>query len=355
MAYQTGNFAAGDTFAAVHAKLKAFASDQGWAVAGDFPALNLSKGTTNAVLNFATNSMVDDFAKSGGPLVDSRIESYLADTPGGSQAYPQSMTNYRAVSNDWTAPYSKFWLFSGGQNDPDYIYMVVQKANGNFCTWMCGRLDRKGVDYDGGDFINGVNWHWWFATNSGIPANGYDGSHQGSDAFTTESTFPGDIGNSFNLRLGTTLGDQLNPDANPKIRYIAQPPYNAPFPGALMPLVSRGGKPTRLEDYGTFAHRWLGHVYWLGPNPVNGITPLFELPVAIYNSYNEIGHYIYMGAYPGYRACSMIGRTEAEHVTFGSDEWLIFPVKRFQPYTPEPFAAKSVTSGPYGHAFKINN
>ena len=48
----------------------------------------------------------------------------------------------------------------------------------------------------------------------------------------------------------------------------------------------------------------------------------------------------------------MIGREEAETVTFGTDEWMIFPVKRFLPWNPEPFDQRIVTSGPYGYAIK---
>ena len=354
MAFQSGNFASGDDFQAVYNLLKAFATADGWQAEGSYAEMTLSKGITYATLNFNTGPQVDDGNHTGGLLADYHIESFLSRASGAPGPYPASMANYPSSCNDWTGPYSRYWLFSGAAGDPEYIYLIVQKTNGNFCCFMVGRLDSKGVDNGGGSFINGVNYKWWFPTGSYLPNNGDQGSDTGSDPFTTDQQFPGDQNSNNQLFVGDIVGAQVNP-ASPQ-PFVGYPtPYNVPFNAPKDHMLARGGHPTSAESYGVGSNRWLGDMYWLGPNPVNGVTPLFEVFEAIFDNYNGSNHYIYLGAYPGYRACSMIGRVEAEQVTFGPDEWLVFPIKRYQPYIPEPFDLKTVTSGPYAHAFKINN
>jgi hypothetical protein len=349
MAYLNGAFSGGDTFATVMSKLHDFCVTAGWTInLNSFPSLAVSKGTTFVNIAFNETVTVDDTLGSGNAHApDFGISSYL------SNAYPPSSDSNRITDlsfdpvfhNDLNGPYSQYWFFSGGDDDPPYIYMVIQKANGSYSCYMFGRIDKKGVDYDGGDFITGVNWHWNFQNNTGVPTNGFQGSGQGSDPMSGAHGWPGDGAAQYQLRLGDVLTSH---------------PYTSnfggaggrPYANALVGMMFRGDQvATQLENWSQENLGWIGQVAWLGPSPINGATPLFEVPV-FYNDAAQ-SRMISMGSYPNYRHCSMLGRVEAEEITFGSDNWIVFPMKRALPWNPEPFTAKTLTSAQYGHAFKV--
>lgn len=344
MTYSTGSFGGSDGYDVIHTKLKAFALADSWTIdEGTFPNLQLHKGTTFVNLTFKTSDLVDDTLNTGASVPDYRIYGYLSDAypPG---TYPNHALNNTdaAMANDFLGPYSKFWFFSGGDSDPHYIHMVVQKANGRFCCLMFGQVDKKGVTYTGGDYITGVFWNWWFVHNAAVsPGNN---STQGSDPFGAHG-FPGDFNESYNVRLGDAC--------------VAHPftsnffTSRADYSAGLNPLLRRQGSPQKLEDVGVTGTRWVGQNYWLGPNPVNGVTPLHEIMYQFYDTYSANNRLIALGVLPDYRGLSMLSRSEVETVTFGSDNWLVFPIKRNLPFLPEPFATRTITSGPYGHAFKI--
>ena len=48
--------------------------------------------------------------------------------------------------------------------------------------------------------------------------------------------------------------------------------------------------------------RWLGNFFHLGPMPVNGVTPLMEVPVLRYSPNQRVQ---YFGSLPNWRYCSM--------------------------------------------------
>lgn len=342
MGYSTGTFLEADTFQAVYNVLKTFLADEGWAVgAGAYPSLSASSGRCHVNLSFTSGSTLNDSRGATGSATapDYRILGRL-----GVDATPVvPPANISAVSNDWTGPYSKYWLFGPAAGEDKYCHLVVQKANGRFCHLSFGNVDRKGVPYDGGAYIDALYWGWSFST-ANYPVSTTSG--EGSDITATAHGNLGDSGevaarSSYNVFVG-----ELDPAA-PVLCNTASVATSR-----LATLWTRAG--ASLAGMSSASARWLGWLFFTGPSPVNGASALFETPLLKVNGVS--GRSQYLGDIPGRRACSMIGRNEAETITFGADTYLVFPWKRALPWTPEiePWTAKIVTSGPYGYAFKVN-
>lgn len=369
MAYENNSFSPTDGFDQVQAKLATFAVAQGWTSHyNTSPYLHLSKGDVFVNLFFNTAPTVDDRGNTGSATApDYTIYGHLstAFTSNGTNTIQflnqtGSLVNGSNLgdsafvkANDFVGPYSQYWLFSGAGGDPDYIHMIVQKANGRFCYFGFGKLDKKGASYTGGAFLCATFWHWWFQQGA---SPGVVSSGQGSDTQPNSSlwagaagaghAFLGDANGNYNIWLGDL-------DLTfPMIAHDFQTPGNS-YEG-VTPMMARSPNANLqgLENINVDP-RWLHPIFFLGPNPVNGVTPFFELHVP--KSASAAGNRsFYMGAVPGYRWCSMINRLEAETVALGSDDWLVFPFKRALPWYPEPFSTKTITSGPYGHTFKKN-
>ncbi len=369
MAYSTGSFGGSDGFDVVMTKLATFANAQGWSIHNNtFPYLTLSKSDCFASLFFDQSQTVDDSQNTGAGAADYRIygclgSSYASISPLATQFKQQpgslplhynvssNEDNSYVNSNDWTGPYSQYWFFSGADGEADYIYMVVQKANGRFCYFGIGTVDKKGATYTGGGFMDGVYWNWWFDSVHGPNVGGNQGSTMGSDSQGNTQRWMGNQSDMSQVYLGD-LGT-----VSPKVLG-----WDGQGPGKsdhipLSPLMASSGKYN--TDGGLAATMtpntayWLHPIFWLGPNPINGSTPLFEIPV--FANARDVSRLFFVGSMPGKRWCSMINRLEAETLTFGDDSWLVFPMKRALPWSPEPYTTKTVTSGPYGHAFKINS
>lgn len=343
MGYSTGTFSGSDDLEDVHTLLLNFLTAEGWTIGtSTYPALVANIGQCFVNLAFTTVATLNDIQGSTANAVspDHRIEGRL-----GVNATAVSVSGEsRVVSNDWLGPYAKYWLFGPASGEPKYVHLVVQKANGRFSHISFGEIDKKGATYTGGAFLHGTFWRWDFRDTS---YSQFNTSGEGSDAGGGAHRTLGDTTDDFNQSTYNVFVGAL--DATYPV--IAN---NGFFNGSkLIPVMARQSKGmAQMED--TTA-RWLGWVAHVGPNPINGVTPLFEFPFLWQNVANQRSRYL--GGEPGRRMCSMIGRLEAETISFGADDYIVFPLKKSLPYDPEfiPWTNKTPTSGPYGHAFKVND
>lgn len=348
MAFLTGTFSPSDGLADLLGKLKDFADDDGWTINyGTYPYLLMNKGSVYVNLFARVDATVDNRA-AGGTATDPdyQIKGHLSTgytfnaspstqffSQPGSLIVPGDTVSDSdlMLTNDLLPPYSNYWFFSGADGEPDYIHMVIQKADGHFCSMHMGMVDKKGATYTGGEFLSGFRWHWWFSNGTTI------GDSQGSD-IAADHRWMGDSGGNYNVHIGDVS--------------MLAPMKSHNSVSTVVPLMSRIHGQYALENIGVTFMGWLHHVFYVGYNPINGVSPMFEVPIFIDRTTDF--RMAYMGAIPGYRWLSMKNRLEAEEITFGSDNWMVFPFKRNLPFNPEPFASKTVTSGYYGHAFKIN-
>lgn len=357
MAYETGVFGGSDDLTDIHALLETAAASYGWTKNyGTYPYLGLSVNQCFVNLYFDTaqtqNDIFGSTASAASP--DHNIRGHLSSAynsaPGTDALKYLGQTNSQVSTladadhvfmNDWTPPYSRYWLFTEADGATEkYIHLVVQKANGRFVDIMFGHIDKKGAAYTGGAYLTGTFWNWWFDSGSW---NGVY-SHDGSNAFDESHRHLMHVENNmnYNVFLGDLDSNRVITNANTanvnRLNKVGISPLNAS-------QSSLGGINRNIGG-------WLGCIYYLGPLPVNGVTPLFDFPFMWYNTATLRNRFL--GNVPDYKICSMIGRLEAEEVTFGSDSYMVFPLKRAIPYIPEPFVEKYVTSGPLGHAYKIN-
>lgn len=361
MGYSAGAFSGSDGFDVVMTKLHDFAVAEGWTSHyNTYPYLHVSINDVFVNLFFQTTDTVNDSQNTGNPVADYRIYGHLSTaftsngTPAvqflnqtGSLVNASSLANTAFVkSNDWVGPYSNYWLFSGAVGEAKYIHLVVQKANGRFCMLSFGSLDKKGATYTGGAFLHGIFWHWWFDGTVGIP--NITTSAQGSDFQSQGHKWLGDGVGNYNIWVGAAQDA-----AFPMIAHDFSTGGHA-YEGllALMSRQSNVGVGATLESLSDNQVAWLHPIFFLGPNPVNGVTPLFEIPVMKFVSADSRAYYL--GAIPGMQWCSMTNRLETEDLSFGSDDWIVFPFKRALPWNPEPYSTKTITSGPYGYACKKN-
>lgn len=342
MGYQTGTLDGTANLASLVGLISAFAATQGWTVnnapAGD-ANLYLTNGDCHATIHtLFTGTMNDTYGPSGSGATPDHIligRLNAVDVP---MTKAQVVSSYGVQTNDLTPPYANYWLFSGGVGDPPYIHLVVQKASGRFCHFSFGVLDKKGVPYSGGAFMFGEFYNWGFggsSPDSNASGSNIDGAnHYYFGKTPSSSYYPR---STYNISMG-----EIDPGV-----VIADGPGPSVFPnGVLTPLFDATDS---FASMGASAARWLGNFFHLGPMPVNGVTPLMEVPVLRYSPNQRVQ---YFGSVPNWRYCSMIGRDEGETVSFAGEEWMIFPIKRARPWVPEPYAEKIVTSGPYGFAVK---
>lgn len=344
MGYATGSFSGADDFESVYNVLKSFLTSEGWAVTGSYPAvLSASAGRCHVNLSFINSATLNDSRGSTGLAAspDHRVLGRLGvdATP----IVPVAAT--AATSNDWTAPYAKYWLFGAAAGEEKYCHFVVQKANGRFCHLSFGNVDRKGTEYSGGAYIDALYWGWSFSA-ANYPTSSLSG--EGSDITASSHGCLGDSGETNSRASYNVFVGDLDP-ANPVMNNSAATSNTT---ARLATLWNRTG--LSLAAISSASARWLGWLFFAGPNPVNGASPVFETPLLKFNPVSNRAQYL--GDIPGRRVCSMIGRNEAEVITYGPDTYMVFPWKRALPWTPEidPWTTKTVTSGPYGYAFKVN-
>ncbi len=334
MSFQTGSLDGTATAASVIDLVRNFANGDGWTTQLNAGVSHMSKGECHVSLTAVTTTTLADTYGTGGNVPDHQIVGRLRSTNVPFTAAEVTGSTTRVVSNDFTPPFANYWLFSGEPGDTPYVHLVVQKANGRFCHLSFGVVDKKGAAYTGGAFLFGMRYYWAF---SGSSAGGSsNGSGVAGSGHYTPLSSGGPTGfATYNIFMGAIDADSVISDSS----QVSTPN------GRLAALYS----PSMSINVGSSSSRWLNPFFHLGPNPLNGVTTLMEAPVMRYSTNSRLQ---YLGSVPGWRCCSMIGRDEGETVTFGTDEYMIFPVKRFLPWNPEPYDQKIVTSGPYGYAIK---
>ncbi len=339
MTTQTGTFSGSDGLADFLQIVHDFAVDEGWTVTA-FSGLNLNMNNGDACfanIQGYTSDTVNDTYGSTASATSPDHRLYIRLGTNSTSLTPRGNNGTVAV-NDLQGPYSKYWLFSGGPSDPKYIYAVLQKSNGRFCVFGIGNLDKKGVTYTGGGFAFGMWWGWYFQNSSNTPGFW---SNEGSDPSSTRhvTPFEHDSGSQDICSYAINVGE-----FSEGTQIIAG--YGSNSYSRLSGLYDRSTDVGQSEG----ASRWLGSFFFVGPNPINGVTPLIEAPILWEN--NSTGRNRCLGALPNFRFCSMLGRKEAEEVSFASDNYMVFPFKKALPWNPEPWSTKVVTSGPYGYAIK---
>ena len=344
MAYETGT--ATDIEDLIDVRLKNFAVAQGWTLNEDnWPAhIALSKGgcflnmrwdqVTSASVTITNNGIQDLTDAFGVPRLDHKLWAHLATgyTPaGGWNGQVGSPVNGNTASepfiqvSDLAGPFPSYHLFSDDGTGASYIYLVVETRSGYYSHFYFGEAETTGLNYSPrAAFATGSRYAWW--PNSTNESNrddfrATDGAHWwpfGSTAATFYS--------QYHVSGGAALpSEDVRPLTNTSRPAMGMLRFDSDSP-------LKDYDPTYFSSIDTSS---TGHyatsMPYRGPLAVSGVQPLLPLPVMVASMADD-DVYHYLGEVPDLRFINMTGITDGQILTIGNEEWIAFPLRRFQPW-----------------------
>lgn len=318
MSYTTGS---ADSYADLLAKIRVIGEAAGWvtkAANATGWVVSSADGNANYVVaivssNDSTNTPFWNYNSFGPCIAVSNCKSIdvgasLWNQPG--QDFRDGKDSHTAClcfGNGVAGPFAKFYAFATDQ----YIHVVVEAITGTFGHLLMGNLDKDGAVYDGGSY-NG-------ATQCYRPVN--------SDITQSDST-----GN------GLSQPFALYPFS---YRY----PYNSASRVRVENVDNIGvnkcdvfydtSGTTEGVALGPWASGWNSNGY-LSTHPDCGLVEAsannlggntMMIPTAIYH-YGAQGRLRYIGVIPDQAVCNMQFLAPGDIITYGTDEWQVFPVLR---------------------------
>lgn len=87
------------------------------------------------------------------------------------------------------------------------------------------------------------------------------------------------------------------------------------------------------------------------PQPYSGAVSMAPLPFWVLQSLTSSAQIMYVGSFPNVRVCSMESYNPQTIITYGSEDWMLFPMLRSTPWA-QMQTLDVVSSGRTGYAFK---
>jgi hypothetical protein len=316
MAYETG-VSTGVT--AMLGTIRAFADELGWTIdrddtnelalhhsmAGYFTLIaNPQQQDINTTVD--PNPSIEIFGQTG---FDSGV-SY-SNQPGTSAGFSSGRTN------GLRGPFTAYHLFGTQQ----YIHCVIEIVPGEFAHLHFGRLERQG-NYVGGEYFTGTFWYYLMIDTSPEHASADDRDH----------AVPFDCATGRSGQSGAVRMDVAG-YTNEWARFDVRSPNDSSSAWGAM---RANGNRTPFRHYSDST-----------PNTVNAITPLHNLLV-VANIRNQLG--FFAGAPLDLRMVNMKNLVPGEAITIGTDEWVVFPVKKKGAALNGPQG--EVNSWTFGYAYR---
>jgi hypothetical protein len=317
------------------AAIRTFAAANSWTVEYDDVSANgelgLSRLNCHVALTDGGNTSVTD-AVNGGSLNDGRIYGGIGSSITTSNhhyyGHPGSIVTIngdsdRVVINDVQGPFSNIYLFTDATGR--YINVAAQNTSDRYTHISFGNLNKIGMTHADIGYLSGQNYTWWpnvadYSANSGYGANwpGYSGHNQGF------------VGNS-NLHLYTPNG-------------VLNTAYGFASGDQQTGGQSATGAQTilYLSEFGfgtATTGRLLDHFHVCGNEATTGGAPLWPLPVSFADDSSDIR--CLLGVLPDTCLFNMTGFSPKQIVTYGSDDWQIFPLKAAGSYENSNFGANA--------------
>jgi len=222
--------------------------------------------------------------------------------------------------NDLQGPFTSYRIFSM----PDYIHIVVERSPDNFIHIMLGKLTKYGA-YTGGEYITSTYWTF------GDSYTNYPEDSQHSYAFDSAASQYSHC--SMNVRCyvdSRKYSDSYSNGNNNDRRVI----------GSIRSPVSIGN--INSIDM----PNWLP--FNKVPNSFNQITPF--LPIILYVGRGS-DLFSPIGEVQDIRIVNMKNYNPGDIVTFGSDQWVVFPVKQ-KTISYNNYQSNIPSSANYGYAYR---
>lgn len=332
MAFQTGT--ATDIDDLIDTDLKAFAVAQGWTNNDDsWPNfLALSRG--NCFINLRrigengdptgtqtvpsvvgadvlTNGLYA-FLSTGYSSAGATADDRLVAQPNALITATAQLGGNAIQVNDLFGTFPSYAFFTGGPSDPHYIYAVIETRAGYFQHLWFGNVDQLLATYTTGSAFAAGSFYQIAVTNALLrdEARWTTLSHRQpfDDASSTTSS------SNVQLYVGNAevAGDRIRRTYFPAYRRWGANLFGG-IDGSFASQANSG--------------KWATNLFELGPNPTNGQTPL--IPILAAPQLSTVATAFFpLGILPNVRLCSMKGRFPGEEITFGTETWVVYPMRR---------------------------
>jgi hypothetical protein len=273
---------------------------------------HLAMGTRTADLNIDKAGETDGYTSAAlSSSLDSGPPYQYHDHP--DSIVTTETDNDRVRCNDLgEPPFINVWFFSGGAGDVEYIHMVVQTAGERYSHFSVGIIDPVGQTHAECAFCCSMWWEWWlssFTNNNPASDNHNCGYYWGDD----------EEGQVF---IPHSVSDPVLPTGFQDVS-----PNGLPFNGSQLTTVMK--------------RDWEDEDHWNPPSqgrildftlpsynqPTTGGTVMWALPMLFRDTGSPRSH-IMLGVLPGVRYARIDDVAPGTVLTYGSEEWVIFPFKR---------------------------
>lgn len=311
-------------------ELESFAATYGWTTVYDEISidgqLGISNGNCFCALGDGSTTLRTD-SVNGGSLTDGFVFGALGTslTAGNTQfwGHPGSIVTSsgdtdRVEINDLAGPFSNIYLFT--DDAETYIHCVVQSSADRYTFFSLGNLNKNGLSHSDIGYLTGMSYVWWpnaadFSANSGYaPNNIGNATHSLGFLGHSETNFfiPNGV---LDTAFGFSSGDIVIASSGVSDRMFA--------------LWRRSG--SALASVAALAGFTAGAIldpfFVVGNDQTTGGAPLWSIPYFFYDSSSAVQ--TYLGDLPDVRMVNLTGFASKDIVTYGSDEWQLFPIKAF--------------------------
>jgi len=207
----------------------------------------------------------------------------------------------RVILNDLAAALSNVWLFSGPGTGPDYCHVVMQTAGDRYSHFSFGELDPLGMSTPDVGYLCSMYYEFWPAGPANNPLESY--GHTYGHFFTANA-------------LANVLANTLPASGFPSAGVLVDTDFTPSF--------TIGDQDS--DHYASLSGKFLDFFLPVSNQLVTGGTALHPIPVFCQSSDN-ITH-CFLGILPGVRLVDISNHTPGSSLTFGSEEWVVFPFKR---------------------------
>lgn len=327
MSYTTGS---ADSYQDLLLKIKALAVAAGWTTLADDSAGSYwvgqdAAGTGRFILRNITsdeNINVHYYSQYGAAMMISGFTGTWDASKGFYNQTGQDFLNTRITQtracllhfSTYAGPFAKYYAFVGAT----YIHVVIEVVTGTFAHLFLGTLNKDGAVYDGGQYCAASYYYWSVTTDmdgatSNAQGNGINGMYMN---YPFSSKYPY-YAQSF-LRVenvddaGSPAWDYFFSTQGTDATYGQRTAYGLGFTLGYN------------QSYGDTNHPMAGLV-GASNNALNSSTML--VPHSIYHQGAQ-ARFRYVGLVPDHAVCNMAFLAAGDILTFGEEEWQVFPCYR---------------------------
>lgn len=304
--------------------LESFASTNGWTTEYDDITANGELALSQLNCHFAVSDggvVARSDLINGGTVDDGYLNAGLAASITTSNhnyyGHPGSIVTTsgdidKLSVNDLTGPFSNIYLFTDSSSSSRYIHCVIQSSTSRYSFFSIGNLDNLSMSHANIGYMMSNYYVWWnnhtdYSANASFGPNYIGCTSHGLGLFGSRQTAQLYIPSGV---LDTALGF---PSGALQIGGWSEPFALPIFEGS--------------QTFNSVPGDLLDHCHLVQNDSTTGGAPLWPLPSGYYDS--TVGLQCILGVYPDICFINMTGFYPGEVITYGSDEWQIFPIKAF--------------------------